>query len=101
MKDNLVAAIRITFMACIKFNATYAIVTARKEHCDFYCRFFGHEKLTEPRLYPGLIKPVALLLNDFRVNHQPATKILPYFAPQGDDLEQIFDRVAASKELTR
>jgi hypothetical protein len=84
-------AMRISFMACIKFDATIAIATARREHCGFYLRSFGHKRVTEPRLYPGLIKPLALLINDFPVNRQPTIDKYPSFAPLGDDLEAIFD----------
>ena len=89
---------RISFMACIKFKATFAIATARREHCGFYMRSFGHKRITEPRLYPGLTKPLALLVNDFGVNHQPSVARYPSFRPLGDDLEHLFDALVAESD---
>ena len=86
---------RISFLACIKFNATFTIASSRREHSGFYRRSFGHRQITEPRFYPGLIKPLALLVNDFPINHQPTIDKYPFFAPQGDDLERIFDAIVA------
>lgn len=88
------ALMRISFMACIKFQATIAIAAARREHCGFYIRSFGHKKVTEPRLYSGLIKPLALLVNDFPVNHQPTINKYPSFGLREDDLEKIFDSIS-------
>jgi hypothetical protein len=48
-------------MAGVHFNADYGLAIVRPEHQAFYRRVFLHETWCEPRLYPGLVKPVGLM----------------------------------------
>ncbi len=50
--------VRLAYIACGYFNADIGLATVRPEHQAFYRRVFLHETMGEPRLFPGLIKPV-------------------------------------------
>lgn len=52
---------RLAFLACEQFDADLGLAIVRPEHNAFYRRFFRYEPLAEPRLFPGLVKPVGLL----------------------------------------
>ena len=53
--------VRLGSMAGVHFNADYGLAIVRPEHQAFYRRVFLHETWCEPRLYPGLVKPVGLM----------------------------------------
>ena len=50
--------LRLAYMACEYFKADLGLAIVRPEHQAFYRRVFLHETIAEPRLFPGLIKPV-------------------------------------------
>src|SRR3984893_4034272 len=53
--------VRLGSMAGVHFNADYGLAIIRPEHQAFYRRVFLQETWCEPRLYPGLVKPVGLM----------------------------------------
>src|ERR1700730_8957823 len=53
--------VRLGSTAGVHFNAVYGLAIVRPEHMAFYRRVFLHETWSEPRLYPGLVKPVGLM----------------------------------------
>ena len=53
--------VRLGSTAGVHFNADYGLAIVRPEHMAFYRRMFLHETWSEPRLYPGLVKPVGLM----------------------------------------
>ena len=53
--------VRLGSTAGVHFNADYGLAIVRPEHMAFYRRVFLHETWSEPRLYPGLVKPVGLM----------------------------------------
>src|SRR6202171_3435164 len=53
--------VRLGSMAGGHFNADYGLAIVRPEHQAFYRRVFLQETWCEPRLYPGLVKPVGLM----------------------------------------
>src|SRR5438876_1862058 len=57
--------LRLAYMACEYFNADLGLAIVRPEHQAFYRRVFLHETIAEPRLLPGLLKPVGLMAADF------------------------------------
>ena len=50
--------VRLGSMAGVYFNADYGLAIVRPEHQAFYRKVFLQETWCEPRLYPGLVKPV-------------------------------------------
>ena len=57
--------VRLGYMACGYFNADIGLAIVRPEHQAFYRRVFLHELWSEPRLFPGLVKPVGLMAANF------------------------------------
>jgi hypothetical protein len=57
--------LRLAYMACEYFNADLGLAIVRAEHQAFYRRVFLHETIAEPRMFPGLLKPVGLMAADF------------------------------------
>ena len=57
--------LRLAYMACEYFNADLGLAIVRAEHQAFYRRVFLQETIAEPRLFPGLLKPVGLMAADF------------------------------------
>jgi N-acyl amino acid synthase FeeM len=53
--------VRLGSMAGVHFNADFGLAIVRAEHQAFYRRLFLQETWCEPRLYPGLVKPVGLM----------------------------------------
>jgi N-acyl-L-homoserine lactone synthetase len=55
------ATVRLAAMAAEHFETDHVLATVRLEHIPFYRRFCDMELVTEPRSYPGLIRPLALM----------------------------------------
>ena len=53
--------VRLGSMAGEYFKADYGLAIVRPEHQAFYRRVFLQETWCEPRLFPGLVKPVGLM----------------------------------------
>jgi hypothetical protein len=53
--------VRLGSMAGVHFKADYGLAIVRPEHQAFYRRVFLQKTWCEPRLYPGLVKPVGLM----------------------------------------
>ena len=58
--------VRLGYIACGRFDADIGLANVRPEHRAFYRKVFLQEPWGEPRLYPGLIKPVGLVAADYR-----------------------------------
>ena len=58
--------VRLGYIACSHFNADIGLANVRPEHRAFYRKVFLQEPWGEPRLYPGLIKPVGLMAAEYR-----------------------------------
>jgi N-acyl amino acid synthase FeeM len=57
--------VRLGYVACGHFDADIGLATVRAEHRAFYRRVFLQEALCEPRMFPGLLKPVGLMAADY------------------------------------
>jgi hypothetical protein len=57
--------VRLGYLACGYFDADLGLATVRPEHRAFYRRVFLQEELCEPRLFPGLLKPVGIMAADY------------------------------------
>jgi hypothetical protein len=54
--------VRLGFVASAFFNADIGLAAVRKEHQAFYRRLFGLRMAAEARPFPGLIKPISLMM---------------------------------------
>jgi N-acyl-L-homoserine lactone synthetase len=72
--------VRIGHMAAEYFNADIVLATVRAEHQAFYKRVFGHHTICEPRPYPGLMKPISLMLLDYPAEREQIIRRYPFFA---------------------
>ncbi len=54
--------VRIGTMAAEYFHADYVLATVRAEHQAFYRKMFDAKVICDPRPYPGLIKPLSLMI---------------------------------------
>jgi len=59
------ATLRVAGMACEYFGADHLLATVRREHQAFYRRTFHHQIICEERPYPGLTKPLSLMMMQY------------------------------------
>ncbi len=57
----LYVTLRLTCLAAEYFEADHLLAAVRPEHQAFYRRVFAHVPICEPRSYPMLMKPIALM----------------------------------------
>ena len=62
------ATVRLSMLASEHFGAQLILAAVRREHIPFYQREFMATKLTEPRPYPTLVKPLSLFQIDYAQN---------------------------------
>lgn len=74
-------ALRIPFLAAMFYDIDLALAPVRSEHIAFYRRYLGYEQAMKPRTYPGLKKPVHLLVAWFREQRDVVLKRTPAFGP--------------------
>jgi hypothetical protein len=71
---------RIGHMAAEYFSADIVLAVVRPEHQAFYARVFGHRRMSDARLYPGLLKPISLMMLDYPAQRQRILSRHPIFA---------------------
>jgi N-acyl-L-homoserine lactone synthetase len=74
-------ALRIPCLAIIYYNIDLGLAPVRAEHAAFYRRYFGYEQAMEPRIYPGLAKPIHLLTAKVREQRDAVLARTPVFGP--------------------
>ena len=74
--------VRLGYVACAHFNADIGLANVRPEHRAFYRKVFLQEPWGEPRLYPGLIKPVGLMAAKYPEIKERVFQRFPYHAFQ-------------------
>src|SRR5437899_4281131 len=84
--------LRLAYMACEYFNADLGLAIVRPEHQAFYRRVFLHETIAEPRLLPGLLKPVGLMAADFPRLKEKVFERYPMMRSTGFERRMLFDR---------
>jgi predicted GNAT family N-acyltransferase len=72
--------LRVPVMATIFYDVDIALAPVRPEHAAFYRRYLGHEAAIEPRKYPGLKKPIELLIAK-REQREEVLARTPIFGP--------------------
>lgn len=84
--------LRTVFMAVDYFKAEISLATVRKEHAAFYHRVFASEVLSEPRPYPSLKTPIALLGMDVENVRNKVVSRYPVFESSFTERRTIFEK---------
>src|ERR1700761_1297873 len=86
--------VRLGYLACAHFNADIGLANVRPEHRAFYRKVFFQEPWGEPRLYPGLIKPVGLMAADYPAIRERVYQRFPYMRSSAFERRMLFQRGA-------
>ncbi|MGN1286682.1 MAG: N-acyl amino acid synthase FeeM domain-containing protein [Bradyrhizobium sp.] len=84
--------VRLAYMACEYFSADLGLAIVRPEHQAFYRRVFFHETIAEPRLFPGLLKPVGLMAADFPTMRDKVFTRYPMMRSSAFERRMLFER---------
>jgi hypothetical protein len=84
--------VRLAFLACEYFKADLGLAIVRAEHQAFYRRVFLHETIAEPRIYPGLLKPVGLMAADFPKMRGTVFERYPMMRSTAFERRMLFER---------
>ena len=85
-------SVRLGWVACAHFNADIGLANVRPEHRAFYRKVFLQEPWGEPRLYPGLIKPVGLMAADYPAIRDKVFQRFPYMRSSAFERRMLFQR---------
>ena len=88
--------VRLGSMAGVHFNADFGLAIVRPEHQAFYRRVFLHETWCEPRLYPGLVKPVGLMASHLPTVRERVLVRYPFLRSSAFERRMLFDRPTES-----
>ncbi|HEV2000779.1 MAG TPA: hypothetical protein VGQ97_09890, partial [Xanthobacteraceae bacterium] len=86
--------LRLPWLACEYFNADVCLATVRSEHQAFYRRVFGQRPKCPARTYPGLMKPIALMMLDYRQGRDQVNARYPFFRSTVFERRMLFERYA-------
>ena len=86
--------VRLGYVACTHFNADIGLANVRPEHRAFYRKVFLQEPWGEPRLYPGLIKPVGLMAARYPEIKERVFLRFPYMRSSAFERRMLFERPA-------
>ena len=93
--------VRIGHMAAEFFDADFVLATVRSEHQAFYKRVFGHGVVCAARPYPGLIKPISLMMLDFQAERARIMRRYPFFESSFAERSSLFGQPdEVSRRLT-
>lgn len=84
--------VRLGYLACGYFNADIGLANVRPEHRAFYRRVFLQEPWGQPRLYPGLIKPVGLVAAHYPSIRERVFQRFPFMRSSAFERRMLFDR---------
>lgn len=84
--------VRLGWIACGHFNADIGLANVRPEHRAFYRKVFLQEPLGEPRLFPGLIKPVGLMAARYPSIRERVFQRFPYMRSSAFERRMLFER---------
>jgi hypothetical protein len=85
-------SVRLGWVACAHFNADIGLANVRPEHRAFYRKVFLQQPWGEPRLYPGLIKPVGLMAADYPAIRDKVFQRFPYMRSSAFERRMLFQR---------
>lgn len=84
--------VRLGYVACGHFSADIGLANVRPEHRAFYRKVFLQEPWGEPRLYPGLIKPVGLVAAHYPSIRERVFQRFPYMRSSAFERRKLFER---------
>ena len=84
--------VRLGYVACGHFNADIGLANVRPEHRAFYRRVFLQEPWGQPRLYPGLIKPVGLVAAHYPSIRDKVFGRFPFMRSSAFERRMLFQR---------
>jgi N-acyl-L-homoserine lactone synthetase len=84
--------VRLGYVACAHFNADIGLANVRPEHRAFYRKVFLQEPWGEPRLYPGLIKPVGLVAAKYPEIRERVFQRFPFMRSSAFERRMLFER---------
>lgn len=76
--------LRIPFLATMSYDIDLALAPVRAEHTAFYRRYLGYVPMMQPRDYPGLKKPIHLLMAKVKEQRHAVLARTPVFGPVND-----------------
>jgi N-acyl-L-homoserine lactone synthetase len=86
---------RLAWVASDYFRTSLLLATVRAEHQAFYRRTFGHRSICDPRHYPSLTKPIALMALDYATARERVMRRYPFFHSTMFERRMLFERAAA------
>src|ERR1700737_2946325 len=89
--------VRLGSMAGVHFHADYVSAIVRPEHQAFYRRVFLQETWCEPRLYPGLVKPVGLMAAHLPTVRERVLARYPFLGSSAFARRMLFERNGQSR----
>jgi hypothetical protein len=84
--------VRLGWVACGHFNAALGLASVRPEHRAFYRRVFLQQPIGEPRLFPGLLKPVGLMAADYPAIREKVFQRFPLMRSSAFERRMLFQR---------
>jgi hypothetical protein len=84
--------VRLGWIACCHFDADIGLANVRPEHRAFYRKVFLQQPLGEPRLFPGLIKPVGLMAAHYPSIRDKVFERFPYMRSSAFERRMLFER---------
>jgi hypothetical protein len=84
--------VRLGYVACGRFNADIGLASVRPEHRAFYRKVFLQEPVGEPRLFPGLIKPVGLMAANYHEIRDRVFQRFPFMRSSAFERRMLFQR---------
>jgi hypothetical protein len=84
--------VRLGSMAGVYFDADYGLAIVRREHQAFYHRVFLQDSWCEPRLYPGLVKPVGLMAAHLPTVREKVLARYPFLRSSAFERRMLFER---------
>ena len=82
--------VRLGFVASQYFDADLGLATVREEHRAFYRRTFRLDELSEPRMYPGLRKPIVMMGKSFAASRDETLARYPFMNSTAEERERLF-----------
>jgi hypothetical protein len=89
--------LRLGGMAAHHFHADHLLAAVRPEHQAFYRRVFQHRLMCGPRPYPGLAKPISLMMADYPRYVDQVHRRFPFFRSSLFERKMLFERSDAGE----
>ena len=93
------ATLRLGGMAAHHFHADHLLAAVRPEHQAFYRRIFHHRLVGAPRPYPGLAKPICLMMADYPRFVGQVHRRYPFFRSTLFERRMLFEGNTEAGEL--